>query len=471
MADFYVMPQDFGAVGDGVTDDTAAIQAAIDAVCDSAGAHYRKTIMFKGGEYIISDTILLRPYVKIVGTYGNTLIRSNMTKPMFAASGGSVTRTSGVHLSGLQMTNTSKNNAGGVGILMRNACEWVVEDLYIAYLEKGIRVYGDNNSGGGEGAYYNRIRSINMGAVGTGIEQDSVVNQSNANDNKYADIHIGGATIGFDIIRGNANVFDNCGVEGATTGYRVGAHALSTAIVHPRFEALTTGIQVLSGAVNTRIYPLHNDGVTTVISNGAGSQTSVIGPNTVTTPEGPAPDPETIVWNTVFQETLTSSTYGNGWANSTLCACIAHSALNLSSLPSGKTYTYARVTFAPSSTEGLLASAAAIGNKASSGSAQHYASTPTLLKFNGSDGFQSTVDKVSDAAAFTYTGNNGVVVRIAVPSTATAHDEVRYKSGVTGVTRAYGGPNDVSSLTPSGYSTSSNLLECVTKIEFGYETE
>ena len=44
---------DFGAVGDGVTDDTAAIQAAIDAI----GVGQKGSVYFPAGTYIITDTI------------------------------------------------------------------------------------------------------------------------------------------------------------------------------------------------------------------------------------------------------------------------------------------------------------------------------------------------------------------------------------------------------------------------------
>ena len=50
-----VSVKDFGAVGDGVTDDTAAIQAAIDAV-ESVGSG---RVFFPRGEYLVSSTITL----------------------------------------------------------------------------------------------------------------------------------------------------------------------------------------------------------------------------------------------------------------------------------------------------------------------------------------------------------------------------------------------------------------------------
>ena len=51
----FVSVKDFGAVGDGVTDDTAAIQAAITSVCTL----YGKSLYFPPGTYIISDQITI----------------------------------------------------------------------------------------------------------------------------------------------------------------------------------------------------------------------------------------------------------------------------------------------------------------------------------------------------------------------------------------------------------------------------
>jgi hypothetical protein len=60
---------DFGATGDGVTDDTAAIQAAIDYVESLPAGGYRPNIYIPQGQYIITDPLVVRSqYTKIYGT-------------------------------------------------------------------------------------------------------------------------------------------------------------------------------------------------------------------------------------------------------------------------------------------------------------------------------------------------------------------------------------------------------------------
>jgi Pectate lyase superfamily protein/Major tropism determinant N-terminal domain len=69
----YLCVKDYGAVGDGVTDDTQAIQDAIDDEWarisnDPAGLYQsRNTIYFPAGTYVVSSAILLYPYITLAG--------------------------------------------------------------------------------------------------------------------------------------------------------------------------------------------------------------------------------------------------------------------------------------------------------------------------------------------------------------------------------------------------------------------
>jgi hypothetical protein len=73
---------DFGAVGDGVADDTAAIQAAIDAVIASGG----NTLYIPAGTYKTTDTLRISDASKLnilgAGKYLSIITRANTTGPI-----------------------------------------------------------------------------------------------------------------------------------------------------------------------------------------------------------------------------------------------------------------------------------------------------------------------------------------------------------------------------------------------------
>jgi hypothetical protein len=81
--------RDFGVVGDGVTDDTNAINRAIQQIYSGvyldSSTKVRRTINFPAGNYAVSNTIFIPPYAKLVGDgRDNTIITtSNASAPIF----------------------------------------------------------------------------------------------------------------------------------------------------------------------------------------------------------------------------------------------------------------------------------------------------------------------------------------------------------------------------------------------------
>jgi hypothetical protein len=66
--DSYCVVTDFGATGDGVTDDTAAINRALyQLYCVQANPQIRRSLFFPAGSYLISNTILVPPYAMLYG--------------------------------------------------------------------------------------------------------------------------------------------------------------------------------------------------------------------------------------------------------------------------------------------------------------------------------------------------------------------------------------------------------------------
>lgn len=80
--DDVVSVKSFGALGDGVTDDTAAINRALyQLYCREPIPAARKTLYFPAGLYIISDTIKIPTYAMLAGEGKNSTIIKMLTNP------------------------------------------------------------------------------------------------------------------------------------------------------------------------------------------------------------------------------------------------------------------------------------------------------------------------------------------------------------------------------------------------------
>jgi hypothetical protein len=107
--------KDYGAKGDGITDDTAAIQAAINAAVTGKGV-----VFIPSGAYICTSTLTVSGPVKIIGVgagSGDHLV-SAQSRLSFAttASDGLQVNGSGCTLEDFVMINTSGAETAGVGI-------------------------------------------------------------------------------------------------------------------------------------------------------------------------------------------------------------------------------------------------------------------------------------------------------------------------------------------------------------------
>lgn len=120
--DDIVSIKSFGVVGDGATDDTAALQRAIDQIYLNSGdkfdAESRRTLKFEAGVYKITDTIRIPPYANLVGDGADkTIIRmfpdatelTPTAKPVFQTVGGNSTPGSYVEFASIQNLTRPKN--------------------------------------------------------------------------------------------------------------------------------------------------------------------------------------------------------------------------------------------------------------------------------------------------------------------------------------------------------------------------
>jgi len=90
--DSYAIVTDFGATGDGITDDTAAINRALNQLyCQQTNSQVRRSLFFPAGTYIVTDTIKVPTYAKLYGEGAESSIISfnvqNWTSTIAYASG------------------------------------------------------------------------------------------------------------------------------------------------------------------------------------------------------------------------------------------------------------------------------------------------------------------------------------------------------------------------------------------------
>jgi hypothetical protein len=128
-----VCVRDFGAVGDGVTDDTASIQAAVDSLPVTGG-----TVVFpNGGWWVVLGTIRLDRPISVVGCgIGNktNLIKLSTNTSFFDISA------EGVHLSGLSLTGPGKSTAGNIYAVVTSsaAVRLKITDVQISEVNNGV---------------------------------------------------------------------------------------------------------------------------------------------------------------------------------------------------------------------------------------------------------------------------------------------------------------------------------------------
>lgn len=136
--------KDFGATGDGSTDDTTAMQAAI-----TAAAAADKVLFIPTGTYKITDTLNIPNQTQIVGEHqtmgflGGTIIdfQPASAKSLFVPSGLPATLKDGYLIEGLYLKGNAANSTGNsiYAIDVDNITKSVFRNIRIAGFRTGIR--------------------------------------------------------------------------------------------------------------------------------------------------------------------------------------------------------------------------------------------------------------------------------------------------------------------------------------------
>lgn len=154
-ASAYVTVKDFGALGDGVTDDTAAIQAAINA---STG----RSLFFPDGTYRISSALVISLPIEIfgTGTRSATIFQSLSSTGVFWINGGA-NIISGITISGLILNGTGGSSCYGIDQSVLTG--GTVYDLAIRNIEVGAGLTGGIRL---QSVYYGIIENVVVTKVG-----------------------------------------------------------------------------------------------------------------------------------------------------------------------------------------------------------------------------------------------------------------------------------------------------------------
>ena len=143
--DSYVVVTDFGAIGDGSTDCTAAINRALyQLYCVQTNSRIRRSLYFPAGTYVVTGTIKIPPYARLYGDGANSSI-INFNVQNWAANT--------AYQLGVLVYNVataayyrSIDTVPATGILITNTLYWVAETLpsYVVQTADSLQQIGVN---------------------------------------------------------------------------------------------------------------------------------------------------------------------------------------------------------------------------------------------------------------------------------------------------------------------------------------
>jgi hypothetical protein len=141
-----VSVKDFGAVGNGIADDTVAIQAAIDYAYTQAvpiALTGQPAVYFPSGQYLISSSLILRDFTCLKGAGArSSIIKGSLTNKSFLRGPYGENPTYGNRLVGWEISDLAINNSsfltGSIGLNMRGVGYSNVRNVTIAAMDTAL---------------------------------------------------------------------------------------------------------------------------------------------------------------------------------------------------------------------------------------------------------------------------------------------------------------------------------------------
>ncbi len=254
---------DYGAVVDGVTDDTAAIQAAADA----ADANNGGIVYHPGGDCFITSALELGDNTRLIGAGREvSSITGNLDTGMIRSKDIAQTHYR-LSVESLLLDNTDYTTNGGKGIDFTKVWYGVIRDVYIQNAQTGIRISGP--------AYYNEIINVSMDTLREGIIMVALANENHVWGGR---IHTCSTGIYLDDVS-NVQIYgtalEGFNIIGVDIGFA--NWCSSPKLVGLRLESLNrTGVRL--GTLSHGVFVgLYFQALTTNIDYGSNTDTIVIG--------------------------------------------------------------------------------------------------------------------------------------------------------------------------------------------------
>ena len=251
LADF-ISVKDFGAVGDGLSDDTTAIQNAL-------AAH--DAVLIPHGTYLISNTIVIGGRQSLMGLGQLSIIEC---------------QDDGFNAVEMRANNAVISNlrieGGAVGIKLfgedAECTQNIIRDVQIIGADIGILL--DGHDDGNKPCYWNNFSNVLIEQPGThGVHLTKTGAGDTPNANKFHRVRVyskgaGTSGSGFYVQHGgNANAFIDCeaNVNGLTADacFRVGSNGSKTMIINLYTESTNSvpNVRLDAGSTETSILNLH----------------------------------------------------------------------------------------------------------------------------------------------------------------------------------------------------------------------
>jgi len=284
----FVSVKDFGAVGDGDTDDTAAIQLAINAVSPTRGQ-----LTLAGGRYLISSPLQVKNFTDINGEGGTLIVNADCS----AIDNPSGSASLYVKIHNLRIASKVANTSSA--IYWRDISRSVLSNVLIDRETGGtnfafaLRVRSDTSV-----SYWNKFYNFEC----TNVSNTFISIENGANDNFFYGMSlINGSTVnpayGLRISSGSGNRFfgltleSAMGVAGVTTGQFIqfDSGAVHNSVYGTRTEAFPGGGTVYginwNVGTNNSIFGHYPGGLTDVSIGDMSGNTYIPGSDAISAPE------------------------------------------------------------------------------------------------------------------------------------------------------------------------------------------